>query len=144
MHKYAIAICFLTFLAIPCNAEKLICTTNIIQSFSYDELTHSRHVSNLTIQRKYIIEPNVENGDFLISREGEVEALIVCPPITNNVVGNTRCSNERGAFKYSSIYRRFTYWHAFTELEDGKKDASSPSIEFGKCSTYQEQQQNQT
>ena len=131
---------FILLFATPCAAEKLLCVTNVSKTFSYDDVTKLREVKNLGLQRKYIIEPSADNRSLAITIEGESDPFITCPAIQNNLLGYTRCSNNLGTFKFHNYYRRFTYLHAYSELEDGGKDLNSPSVEFGKCSDYQKQQ----
>ena len=144
MIKASITLIFIIILITPCYAEKLLCTTKTSKSFSFDEITQLYELTELNIQRKYILETPVANGEIIITKEGDAEPLIVCPPISNNVMGYTRCNNALGVFKFSSSFRRFTYWHAFTESQEGVIKPGSPSVEFGRCSNYQEQQKSST
>lgn len=129
---------FILTFATPCAAEKLLCVTKFTKTFSYDETTKQREVKSLGLQRRYIIEPSPSNGNLAISIVGNTEPFITCPAVQNNLLGYTRCSNESGTFKFNNYYKRFTYLHAYSELEDGGNDPNSPSVEFGRCTIYQE------
>lgn len=139
--KLFVGLIFLALFAVPCAAEKLLCVTNVSKGFSYSAETKQREVIDLNLPRRYTIESAAEsNGSLAISIEGDAEPFIICPAITNNVLGYTRCNNVMGVFRFNNNYKKFTYLHAYTDLEEGGTDSNSPSVEFGRCTTYQERQ----